>query len=414
MNKLQLGKRLKELRMEKAKRDGVKIPQREVAEYLNVTTSAYASWEVGRTLPHIGYMLQLATFFEVTIDYLLGHKREDEIIRDKQSILSWTQTGTCRNKNEENGILAWQLLARGESIECIGSKLGITASLEKELEKLVKDVTYTNLIEIKHIAHDQQLSNQLLNAYDFLQGVRVVSVPETVPQFYKKMLIGEMARSYFTEFIRPGMHVGLAGGSSVSQFVYALRRGDCQSITVYPLAVSSVASDAIAHLEANTLVGTLASRHEGYDIQGYTLQYSSKTSGYKEHDARQRAKTQWILNKAKGIDIGFIGVGRMQHKLIDRFSDHEILQELEEKGALGDILFNYFDKHGNLVRSKLKNLVCAIELSDINQIVHARTPIVILASGENKAPIIHIAIKKRLANALIIDEHLANALLAIA
>ena len=420
MNNLQLGKRLKELRMEKAKRMGVrKIPQHEVAKHLNVTKSAYASWEVGRTLPHVGYLLQLATYFDVTTDYLLAHKRDDQIILNDQTILSWTQTRPVKTENEAKGIHAWQLLThidprKDAGIKSIGIELDITSSLEKELEKLVKDVTYTNLIEINHIAHDQQLSNQIQNKYKFLQDARVVSVPKAAPEFYKKMLVGEMARTYFTQFIRPGMKVGLAGGSSVSHFVYALRRGDCQSITVYPLAASPVASEAIAALEANTLVGTLACRHEGYNVQGYTLQYSSKSPGYEEDNAMQWGLTQRILNKAKGIDIGFIGVGSMKHKLmpIDFFWDnYKIAQELKEAGAVGDILFNYFDKDEKPIKSRLDNLVCAIELSDMAQIVQAGTPIVILAAGEGKAPITRIAVERRYANVLIIDEQLAKELL---
>jgi transcriptional regulator with XRE-family HTH domain len=58
--------RLKELRSEKD------ILQKDVAKYLNITTSAYGFYEQGKRVPDIEIINKLADFFSVSTDYLLG------------------------------------------------------------------------------------------------------------------------------------------------------------------------------------------------------------------------------------------------------------------------------------------------------------------------------------------------------
>ena len=58
--------RLKELRREK------NLLQSELAEKLHVCKSAVSGWEVGRNQPNYDLLIEIAEFFEVSIDYILG------------------------------------------------------------------------------------------------------------------------------------------------------------------------------------------------------------------------------------------------------------------------------------------------------------------------------------------------------
>lgn len=59
-------KRLRELRLEK----GLTI--KELAEILQVKDSTISRWENGLMLPNAYYLGDIAQFFDVTADYLLG------------------------------------------------------------------------------------------------------------------------------------------------------------------------------------------------------------------------------------------------------------------------------------------------------------------------------------------------------
>lgn len=61
-----LDKRLKQLRQEK------NLLQKDIAKFLNITTSAYGFYEQGKRNPDAITIRKLAQFYNVTVDYLLG------------------------------------------------------------------------------------------------------------------------------------------------------------------------------------------------------------------------------------------------------------------------------------------------------------------------------------------------------
>ncbi|MDY2900592.1 MAG: helix-turn-helix transcriptional regulator [Candidatus Borkfalkiaceae bacterium] len=61
-----LGKRLKELRVEK------NLSQKALAEIIETNNSSVCDWECERTEPSLDTVIKLCEFFDVTADYLLG------------------------------------------------------------------------------------------------------------------------------------------------------------------------------------------------------------------------------------------------------------------------------------------------------------------------------------------------------
>lgn len=64
-----MNERLRELRERDKKH---KISREEVAQHLNTTYGTIANWELGRSTPNDENIEKLATFFNVSTDYLLG------------------------------------------------------------------------------------------------------------------------------------------------------------------------------------------------------------------------------------------------------------------------------------------------------------------------------------------------------
>ena len=61
-----IGQKLRELREEKG------LLQKDIANFLNISTSAYGYYEQGKRNPDIEILGKLADFFNVSTDYLLG------------------------------------------------------------------------------------------------------------------------------------------------------------------------------------------------------------------------------------------------------------------------------------------------------------------------------------------------------
>lgn len=68
-----LGEQLKKLR--KAKN----IKQRQLAEYLNVSTGAVGLWELDYRSPDNDTLVKLAEYFDVSIEYLLGVSAANQV-----------------------------------------------------------------------------------------------------------------------------------------------------------------------------------------------------------------------------------------------------------------------------------------------------------------------------------------------
>ena len=79
------------------------VTQSELANTLGITRSAVNAWEMGITVPSTQYVVELAKFFNVSADYLLGLSSTSTISVDglnEREIASLVEIAECyRNKN---------------------------------------------------------------------------------------------------------------------------------------------------------------------------------------------------------------------------------------------------------------------------------------------------------------------------
>lgn len=68
--------RLKELREE---RD---LTQQALADTFSIARSTYTNWEIGRREPDHAALVQLADFYGVTVDYILGRNKNEPTVDD--------------------------------------------------------------------------------------------------------------------------------------------------------------------------------------------------------------------------------------------------------------------------------------------------------------------------------------------
>ena len=66
----------------KALRKGKGLTQEQLAEALGVTVGAVYKWEVGLSMPEIRMLVEIAGFFELSVDALLGYEQHYDSIRD--------------------------------------------------------------------------------------------------------------------------------------------------------------------------------------------------------------------------------------------------------------------------------------------------------------------------------------------
>ena len=117
-----------------------------------------------------------------------------------------------------------------------------------------------------------------------------------------------------------------------------------------------------------------------------------------------------VFEEARGLDTVLLSVGDMTPGGTPyRYGvlDDTLRQRLAAKGAVGDLLFNYYDADGRLVDDPLQGCVMSVPLETL-----AAVPRRILASGgQGKIPAMWGAMQLLRPTTLITDEFVAAALL---
>lgn len=72
---MKFSNRLKELRQNH------KVPQKDLADLLGVSTRAWRFYESGDREPNIAGLIALADYFDVSLDYLVGRSNNPEMRR---------------------------------------------------------------------------------------------------------------------------------------------------------------------------------------------------------------------------------------------------------------------------------------------------------------------------------------------
>ena len=87
---MDIGRAIKELRLKTG------ITQEELADALRVSVQTISRWENGVNAPDLAMLPQLAVYFKVTTDFLLGLERKDTMAK----LIKTTETFELASKQE--------------------------------------------------------------------------------------------------------------------------------------------------------------------------------------------------------------------------------------------------------------------------------------------------------------------------
>lgn len=117
------------------------------------------------------------------------------------------------------------------------------------------------------------------------------------------------------------------------------------------------------------------------------------------------------LKLAAQADVTFVGIGNLGLNSplhLDGFITKEELEELQNKGAVGELISWVFDKSGSLIDCAVNQRVASTPLKvDSDKSVYG------IAAGEEKVYAILGAVRSKLINCLITNEYTAERLLSI-
>ena len=130
---MNIGKTIKELRQQRG------LTQEDLSEALQVSVQTVSRWENGVNAPDLSMLPQLAIYFKVTTDYLLGLERNDTMAK----LIKTTETFEFTSKQEaEEMVLKFKgekfPILKDHNITTVGDKviLEVTKEFNSELDNM--------------------------------------------------------------------------------------------------------------------------------------------------------------------------------------------------------------------------------------------------------------------------------------
>lgn len=296
--------------------------------------------------------------------------------------------------------VAWYYYRDNLTQAQIANRLHVSRpTVARLLERARQSGVVTIDIDTSHVG-GLELSLHLQEKYGLEEVVIVPQLGSALSGEATNSRIAQQAAQYLGRFLRPGVTVGVGWGDTVRRTLLALRRSTLTGVTfatltggidVYMGNVGGAEGDNLAVNVRYVPSPLLASSPEMADA------------------LRQEKAVTSVLELAQSADITLIGVGGaipnatiLEHGMVTEAQ----LLDYQQRGAVGDIIGEWYDEHGCTLASDMQRVRIGLEISELRSM----TKVVAAAGGLDKIAAISGALAGNYVDVLITTEDVASAL----
>lgn len=264
------------------------------------------------------------------------------------------------------------------------------------------------IVDIRGTMKTLQLEERLRQRFD-LQDIKLVDCPNTDPDSVTKKIASEAA-TYFEQLVHSKMTIGLTWGRTLNSMIEHLSPDKAiKDLLVYTLVGGSSQS---VDFQPNILAQHFIDKYDGRAnilTAPFMCQSEELCAAIKQEPAISS-----ILDASYNLDTTLVGIGEAPIRDSDHLSDYPfdtpMINELVDAQAAGDICGNFFDIHGRLCETTLKNRIVSIDIRELpnhNQVIG-------IGGGEKKVNSILGALNGHYLHVLITDVQTAEKVLQLA
>jgi DNA-binding transcriptional regulator LsrR (DeoR family) len=220
-------------------------------------------------------------------------------------------------------------------------------------------------------------------------------------------VLGQAASSYAQRVLSGNEVVSISWGSTLASFINEFPETDMPELKIVQMIGGLGSPEANSH--SSVLVHRLAEKTGGtariLSAPGIVSSEETKKELLKDSHI---SKT---LSIAASADIAFVGIGTpvsgsLFAEKTEGFSEN-IIAELKQAGALGDISLRFFDKKGEFINISLNSRVIGLDSFQIKEIPR----VVAVAGGAHKISAVKSALNTGILDVLITDSDTAEKLM---
>lgn len=298
---------------------------------------------------------------------------------------------------------AWMYYIDGLTQKQIGDLLDLS---RVKVNRLLQQAREQGIVEIRintpesiHVGLEQELCH----AYGLKEAL-VVTEAEPGEPLYRALAQG--AASWLSGTLRPDMTVGIGQGRTLSFIPQVFET--VQPIGCHFVEISGGAGSAPGSFATYNITSRMA------ELTGGRATYLYAPTIVSSPEVReafiQEPPIAATLELARRADVVLHSVGPVDRSALlylhGYLSDGD-LEDLRARGAVGDMLGQYFDRQGECVQHPVCERTIALSLEDLRHIPRS----VVVAGGPEKVEVLRAALRGRLLNILITDSLTARMLL---
>lgn len=304
---------------------------------------------------------------------------------------------------------------QGKSQKDVAETLGVSAAT---VSRLLKRAFDDGLVRVElDLPRTQELEAGLIER----RGLRDAVVIVAGGRSDVREALGAAAAAHFEKLTANGMRVGLSCGYTLYQTIRSLRERRLRDLALYPLSGESTLK--LVDLSPNTLVGMMAAKYRPH-VTAYALPVQHLASLREVERERRRLlrdpEIRRIYEAAQSVDVALVGIGQIAEQTPGFCSLAESygvsVRRLRQLGVVGEINYQPFDAHGQIVDHPelriLMHRVLSVDGGRLQMLSRRDDRYVIaVAGGRAKVDAVRGAVAGRFMNVLVTDEDVATALL---
>ncbi len=263
------------------------------------------------------------------------------------------------------------------------------------------------IVDVRGEMRTLKLEELIKNRFG-LREVHLVDCSNLSPEETNRR-ISSMCASFFESVICSGMNIGVTWGRTLTGMVDNLSENhSIHDLKVYTLLGSAPDSPTF---QPNILAQRIVQKYDGvtHIITAPFLCHSVALC----NELKRDPYIENILEESNHLDLIMVGIGEQPVYGADHLSDYpfstDIINELVDAGAVGDICGNFFDIDGKLCETSLSHRIISINIENLRQ----QKMVVGTGGGEAKVKSILGALNGHYLQVLISDVQTAEAIMAL-
>ena len=112
------------------------LTQEQLAEAMGITVGTVSKWETGSCVPDVSLMMELAEFFETSVDVLLGYERQSTALEDR---LEGVRNYCVTARKQGGGVIFLRRVIPGAADESYGVEVASLAGVPKSVVERARD-----------------------------------------------------------------------------------------------------------------------------------------------------------------------------------------------------------------------------------------------------------------------------------